>query len=290
MSTIQDLKYKFNNLDVFGKIIAINVVIFIIGLIFEALLRIDLFTYFELPSDIMDFLFQPWSLITYGFLHNGIFHVIFNMLFLYYLSRVTTNLFRSKMILNIYFLGIICGGLAFLAFNNLMPASFFSGKGILVGASAGVSALLLFVAAYMPNSEIRLFNAFTVKWKHIAMVFVGFDLIKMLLGLNQGGYVAHFGGYFLGYIYATQLTKGTDIGTGFERMMDTVVSWFKPKSKLKTVHKNKTKSATSRKTKNASDTLSKQKKIDAILDKISKSGYESLTADEKAFLFKVGKD
>ncbi|WP_179018662.1 rhomboid family protein [Winogradskyella forsetii] len=290
MSTIQDLKYKFNNLDVFGKIIAINVVIFIVGLIFEALLRIDLFTYFELPSDVMDFLFQPWSIITYGFLHNGIFHVIFNMLFLYYLSRVTTNLFRSKMILNIYLLGIICGGLAFLAFNNLMPASFFSGKGILVGASAGVSALLLFVAAYMPNSEIRLFNAFNVKWKHIAMVFVGFDLIRMLSGLNQGGYVAHFGGYLLGYIYATQLTKGTDIGAGFERMMDRIVSWFKPKSNLKTVHKNKTKRTTSRKTKTGSEALSKQKKIDAILDKISKSGYESLTADEKAFLFKVGKD
>ena len=290
MSTFQDLKYKFNNLDVFGKIIAINVVVFIIGLVFKSLLRFDVFSYFELPSGIMDFLFQPWSLITYGFLHNGLLHLAFNMLFLFYLTRVTTNLFRPKMVLNIYFLGIICGGLAYLAFTNLMPTSFFAGKGVLVGASAGVSALLLFVAAYMPNSEIRLFNAFNVKWKHIAMVFIGLDLFRLMLGLNQGGYIAHFGGYILGYIYATKLLKGTDIGTGFERTMDSFMSWFKPKSNLKTVHRTKTKSTSVRKTNKESDAITKQKKIDAILDKISKSGYESLTSDEKAFLFKAGKD
>lgn len=290
MSTIQDLKYKFNNLDVFGKIIAINVVVFIVGLVFSSLLRFNLFTYFELPSGIMDFVFQPWSLITYGFLHNGLLHLTFNMLFLFYLSRVTTNLFRPKMILNIYFLGIICGGLAYLAYANLMPTSFFEGSGVLVGASAGVSALLLFVAAYMPDSEIRLFNIFNVKWKHLAIVFVSLDLIRMFLGFNQGGYVAHFGGYLLGYVYATKLLKGTDIGKGFERTMDSFMNWFKPKSNLKTVHKNKAKRTTTSRTKNEPDALTKQKKIDTILDKISKSGYESLTADEKAFLFKVGKD
>lgn len=290
MSTFQDLKYKFNTLDVFGKIIAINVVVFIIALIFKSLLRFDVFSYFELPSGIMDFIFQPWSIITYGFLHSGLLHLAFNMLFLYYLSRVTTNLFRPKMILNVYFLGIISGGLAYLAFTNLMPTSFFAGKGVLVGASAGVCALLIFVAAYMPNSEIRLFNAFNVKWKHMAMVFIGLDVFRLMLGLNQGGYIAHFGGYLLGYIYATKLLKGTDIGTGFERTMDSFMSWFKPKSNLKTVHKTTSKRTSASKAKTPSDALNKQKKIDAILDKISKSGYESLTADEKAFLFKAGKD
>ena len=291
MSTIQDLKYKFSNLDVFGKIIAINVVVFIIGLVFQSLLRIDVFNYFELPSGFMDFIVQPWSLITYGFLHNGLLHLAFNMLFLYYLSRLTTNLFRHKMVLNIYFLGIICGGLAYLGYTNLTPDSFFKGNGVLVGASAGVSALLLFVAAYMPNTEIRLFNSFNVKWKHVAMVIVGLDLFRMVFGINQGGYVAHFGGYLLGYFYATQLLKGSDIGTSFERTMDRVVSWFKPKSNLKTVHrKTAKKTTTSSKTKTTSNALNKQKEIDAILDKISKSGYESLTSDEKAFLFKAGKD
>ena len=264
--------------------------VFLVGLIFKSLLRFNLFGYFELPSDIMDFVFQPWSLITYGFLHNGLFHLAFNMLFLYYLSRMTMNLFRPKMVLNIYFLGIICGGVAYLAAANLLPLSFSGAKGILIGASAGVSAMLLFVAAYMPNSEIRLFGSFNVKWKHIAMVIVGLDLFRMMMGLNQGGYIAHFGGYLLGYFYATNLLKGNDIGIGFERMMDSFMSWFKPKSPLKTVHKSKTKSTRKTKTKSSSDAVDKQKKIDAILDKISKSGYESLTSDEKAFLFKVGKD
>ena len=290
MSTFNDLKYKFKNLDVFGKIITINVVVFFIGLVFKSLLRFNLFTYFELPSGIMDFIFQPWSLITYGFLHNGLFHVAFNMLFLYYLSQVTTNLFRSKMILNIYFLGIIFGGLAYLGYSNLLPSSMVDSNGILVGASAGVSALLLFVAAYMPNSEIRLFNMFNVKWKHVAMVIVGLDLFRMISGMNQGGYVAHLGGYILGYVYATQLVKGSDIGTGFERTMDKFMNLFKPKSNLKTVHKNKSKGSTVNKTKKTTNTLDKQKKIDIILDKISKSGYESLTSEEKSFLFKIGKD
>ncbi|WP_179319524.1 rhomboid family protein [Winogradskyella helgolandensis] len=289
MSAIQDLKYKFKNLDVFGKIIAINVVVFIVGLIFKSLLRFNLFSYFEMPSDIMDFLFQPWSIITYGFLHNGLLHLAFNMLFLYYLSRLTMNLFRPKMILNIYFLGIICGGLAYLAFANLVPANFYGVNGVLVGASAGVSALLLFVAAYMPNTEIRLFNSFNVKWKHIAMVIVGLDLFRLMIGLNQGGYIAHFGGYLLGYIYATKLLKGTDIGSGFERSMDTVMSWFKPKSNLKTVYRKTEKKDYAGKTKDEFNAFNNQKKIDLILDKISKSGYESLTAEEKEFLFRAGK-
>ncbi len=290
MSTLQNLKYKFNNLDIFGKIIAINVVLFIVNLLFSRVLKLSLFDYFVLPSDIMNFIVQPWSLLTYGFIHNGFFHVAFNMLFLYYLSRVLVNLFRPKMILNVYFLGIIFGGLAYLIVANLIPTNFFGARGILLGASAGVSALLLFVAAYMPNSEIRLFNAFNVKWKHIALVIVGLDLFRMLLGFNQGGYLAHFGGYLLGYLYATRLQKGKDIGEGFEKMMDTFVSWFKPKSNLKTVHRKKEKSGYAGKTKKEFDSFNKQKRIDLILDKISKSGYESLTAEEKEFLFKVGKD
>lgn len=291
MKTLNDLKYKFNTLDIFGKLIAVNVIAYLIYFLFTRLLKFSLFDYFVLPSDIMDFILQPWSLVTYGFLHNGFFHMAFNMLFLFYLSRALVNLFRVKMILNVYILGIICGGLAYLTVANLVPTNFFGAKGILIGASAGVSALLLFVAAYMPDSQIRLFNTFNVKWKHIAMVIVGLDLIRMLMGFNQGGYVAHFGGYLLGYFYAVKLQKGTDIGTGFENLMDRFAGLFKSKSSLKTVHRTKTSKAKNNiKNKSELNTLDKQKKIDAILDKISKSGYESLSAKEKEFLFKVGKD
>ncbi|WP_422105213.1 rhomboid family intramembrane serine protease [Winogradskyella sp.] len=288
MNTFQSLKYRYNNLDVFGKIITINIIVFILDVALSSIFRLTVVKYFVMPSGFGDFILQPWSLITYGFLHSGIWHLLFNMLFLFYLSSAASNLFRTKMVLNIYLLGIISGGLAYLAFSNILPTSIVGfQKGIMVGASAGVSALLMFIAIYMPDSQIRLFNTFNVKWMHIAIFFVSIDVIRILMGVNQGGYIAHVGGYLLGYSYAANLKKGKDIGVGFERLMDTIMSWFKPKSNLKTVHRKPSRAP---KAKGSSDTNDKQKKIDAILDKISKSGYDSLTAKEKKFLFEASKD
>ncbi|MDO1500043.1 rhomboid family intramembrane serine protease [Winogradskyella maritima] len=290
MNGTSDLKYKFNRLDAFGKIIVINAVLFILNLILVNVLRIDwLSRYFSLPSELSNFIFQPWSILSYGFLHADFFHVIFNMLFLFYFSRTIVNLFKERLALNIYFLGILSGGMFFITFANLLPVSLGFG-GTLIGASAGVSAMLMFIAVYMPNSEIRLFNIITVKWRHIAMGFVAYDLIRILMGVNVGGLMSHFGGYFLGYLYASRLAKGTDIGKGFERMADNVASWFKPKSNLKTVHRKSQPKRSTTANKGTSSALDKQKQIDEILDKISKSGYDSLSAKEKEFLFKAGKD
>lgn len=291
MSKIEDLKYKYNNLDVFGKLIVINVIVYIIGFLLRLFKLSSITSFFMLPSGFWDFIIQPWSIITYGFLHAGFWHLVFNMLMLFYLSRVAGNLFRHKMVLNIFFLGVISGGALYLGIANLWPNDFFgASRGVLVGASAGVSALLLFVATYQPYATIRLFNTFTVKWQHIAIFFVVLDVGRLLLGINQGGYLAHVGGYILGYFYATQLQKGNDIGLGFEKLMDRFMNLFKPKSNLKTVHRKNRKSSYTKKTKTDSNPLNKQKQIDAILDKISKSGYDSLTAKEKEFLFKAGKD
>ncbi|MBC2845743.1 rhomboid family protein [Winogradskyella flava] len=292
MNTIQNLKYKYNMLDVFGKIITINIIVFICDVLVSSLLKLNVVKYFVLPANFGDYIWQPWSLLTYGFLHADIWHLLFNMLFLFYLSRTASNLFRTKMVLNIYFLGIIFGGLAYLAVSNLMPTNFFGTKnGIMVGASAGVSALLMFIAIYMPQSQIRLFNTFNVKWMHIAIFFVVMDVFRLMLGINQGGYIAHIGGYLLGYYYAAQLAKGKDIGLGFERIMDSVASWFKPKSNLKTVHRSKSKTVNKQThSKKDSAKSEKQKQIDTILDKISKSGYDSLTSKEKEFLFKASKE
>jgi len=290
MSLFNDLKYKYNNLNTFGKIIAINAIVFLVNILLNAFKVGWLFTYFSLPSDFWDFLLQPWSIITYGFLHNGIFHILFNMLLLFYLSNVAANVFREKLVLNVYFLGVITGGALFLTVVNLWPTNYFASPGV-VGASAGVAALLAFVPTYLPDSEIRLFT-FTIKWKYIALAFIAFDVIRLVSGQNQGGYVSHLGGYLLGYMYASQLQKGTDIGTGFERLMDRFVNLFRPKSTLKTVYRKspKTKAKTAKRTKSPSQTLNKQQRIDAILDKIGKSGYDSLTAEEKEFLFKAGKE
>jgi membrane associated rhomboid family serine protease len=289
MNSFKDLKYRFNTFNAFEKIIVINGIVFIVGALIGVFGRTsDPLYLLKLPVDFFDFILKPWTLITYGFAHYGFFHVLFNLLILYYISRMLLNLFRPKMALNIYLLGIISGGLAFLFVYNVLPSQFLKPTGGLVGASAGIRALIIFLGVYMAETEVRLFM-FNIKLKYIALVLVAMDILG-LFTWNQGGNVAHLGGALLGYLYATRLRQGKDIGEGFERLMDTVMSWFQPKSTLKTVHRKKSKGPFAGKTKDEFNSFNKQKKIDLILDKISKSGYESLTSDEKEFLFRSGKD
>jgi len=203
------------------------------------------------------------------------------------------NLFSPKMALNIYFLGAISGGLLYMLCYTLFP-SVFGVSARLVGASAAIRALLIFLCAYMPNQDVRFFT-FNIKLWYVGLAIVIIDVIGVVAGLNDslgntGGNLAHLGGALLGYLYAKQLVKGNDIGKGFERLMDRIASWFSKKEKtpLKTVHKNKSKVGGY--TKGDFDSFNKQKQIDVILDKISKSGYDSLTTQEKEFLFRAGKD
>jgi len=197
------------------------------------------------------------------------------------------NVFSTKLSLTIYFMGILVGGLLYLLVYNILPQSYSIHVGSLVGASAGVRALLIFICAYMPYKEARFFMI-TIKLWHIGLAIVILDVIG-LFSVNQGGNVAHLGGNLLGYFYATQLQKGIDIGKGFGRFMDSIANLFKARSPLKTVHKSNKKPYAGR-NKNEFSEFNKQKRIDLILDKISKSGYESLTKEEKEFLFKAGKD
>lgn len=276
----QDIKEKLSRLNVLEKIIVINVVIFLIGLVFSQLL-----VWLELPSAFGKFIFKPWTIITYTFVHYNWLHMGLNMLWLYFLARMFLNLFSSKMALNIYFLGAIFGGILYLLFYDFLPES--QTNVPLVGASASVRALLIFICAYMPNKEVRVIT-FNIKLWYIGAAILAIDILG-LFGGNGGGALAHLGGVLLGYLYAKQLTKGNDIGKGFEKLMDAIVSFFKfkKKSPLKTVHKNKSKVGGY--TKADFSEFNNQKKIDVILDKISKSGYDSLTAEEKDFLFRAGK-
>lgn len=282
-----DLKEKLTHLNVLEKIIGINLVIFLIGMLLSVVLKTESSLYWlELPKELGEFIFKPWSIITYGFTHYGFFHLLFNMMVLYFVSQMMLNLFSPKLTLNIYFLGIIFGGLFFLLVYNVLPASSLKPATALVGASAGVRALLIFLCAYMPNTQVRVI-LFNIKLWHLGLVLVAFDVIG-LFGANQGGGIAHLGGVALGYFYAIQLKKGTDIGKGFEKLMDSVISLFQRShtSPLKTVHKRKS-STVAGHNKSEFKEFTKQKQIDLILDKISKSGYESLTEEEKAFLFKA---
>ncbi|RLD29522.1 MAG: rhomboid family intramembrane serine protease [Bacteroidetes bacterium] len=286
-----DIKDKLKRLSAFEKIIALNIVVYVVGWLLFQIQSIDRessLIWLALPKDFFDFILKPWSILTYGFAHIDLWHLFINLLILYFVGRSFSNLFNIKLSLNVYFLGILFGGLAYMLVYTLFPNSILKNAGPLVGASAGVRAALIFLCAYMPNKEMRLVTI-NIKLMYIGFVLVALDILG-LFGINSGGNVAHLGGDLLGYFYAVQLKKGTDIGKGFERFIDSISSFFskaKP-SNLKTVHKSKKKGFAGH-TKQEFDEFNKQKQIDIILDKISKSGYESLSKEEKAFLFRSGK-
>jgi len=288
--TKNDLLHKYKTLNVAEKLIAINLVIFIFFGLTSFLFKITfLFDWFELSKETATVIGKPWSIITYSFLHKGLLHFLVNMVMLYYVSKLFFSRFKSKTFLNVYLLGAILGGFLFLLSYNLFPVFNNSQSRGLVGASASVMAVLIFICSSLPQMEVSVFS-FKIKLWQLGAFFVFLDLAQIPIG-NSGGHIAHLGGALFGYIYATQLKKGNDIGGGFGRLLDTIVSWFsfKKKSKLKTVHKTKAERRSADKTVHQKKRI-KQEQIDAILDKISKSGYESLSKEEKAFLFQAGKE
>ncbi|WP_298312955.1 rhomboid family intramembrane serine protease [uncultured Aquimarina sp.] len=297
MSQIDDLKLKFKRFTIIEKLIVINIVVFVsfyllntFAFLFNASSGF-LMDWFVFPKEFSSFLTQPWSIVTYAFLHSGLWHIASNMIILYFSGRYFVSYLTGKRVLTVYFLGAVFGALFFMLSYNFFPA--FSGTGDvpLLGASASVMAILIATATYIPNMSIRLMFIGSIKFWWIAAFFVIMDLIQIPAS-NAGGHIAHLGGALFGYLYASQLKKGNDIGSWFEKLMDGVVSLFKPrkKSPLKTVHKAKKPRNTAKTTTSSTTKNPNQAQIDAILDKISKSGYDSLTKQEKDFLFKAGKD
>ena len=293
--TTNDLSYKFKMANIVVKLIVINVVVWLGLMLLEWALNMGpvLTRWLSLPTDLGRLLIQPWSLLSYAFLHAGFFHIFWNMLILYWFGQIVLNLFTEKRFLTVYLLGALAGGVLYVLAYNLFPVLITS-SAYLVGASAAVRAVMIFIATYSPNTEVRIIF-FNVKLWHIGVFVVLMDLIQLPTSGNAGGLLAHLGGALFGFVYATQLAKGNDIGAWWERLADTFVGWFKSKpkqpkkAKMKTVYKNESRTnsgyATSRMSRSE-----QQKRIDTILDKISKSGYESLSKEDKDFLFKAGKE
>ena len=286
-----NLAYQYKMASVLVKLIVINVAVFLfisLGSFFFSIDPRHLSRWFVLGDDFDTLLFRPWTLITYSFLHFGFFHILFNMLWLYWFGQFVLNLFTGKRLLTIYLLGALFGGLLFVLSYNFFPI-FEDKRGFLIGASGAVTAIMIFIATYTPNTEVRIFT-FNIKLWHIALFLFLFDLVRIPTSGNAGGLMAHVGGAIFGFVYATQLAKGNDIGKWFENFMDWIANLFKPRAKkpFKKVHR--TTQPTSQRSKTKEAKSDHQIKVDGILDKIGKSGYESLTKEEKDFLFKAGKD
>lgn len=290
---------RYNNAHV--QLIIINVVIFLVlGLlyVFAKLSQTpEIFTavydHFTLPSALGEFIKQPWTLFTYSFAHYfdythgdvGVFHILMNMLVFYWFGRLFVEYLGSDKLIALYILGGLAGGLLYMLLYNTLPL-FAERQGHLVGASAAVYAVVIAVATLLPNYTFFLMFLGPVKIKYIA----GFYLVISFLGSvgsNAGGDIAHLGGALIGFIYMKQLQAGVNWG-GWVTL---TIEWFKdllrPKPKVKVSYRSEKK--TTVKTTAGGKPLVSQDELDAILDKISAGGYESLTKDEKEKLFNASK-
>ena len=285
MNLLDNLRYRIATFSIAEKIILINVLCFVLPMLLNTiffLLKIPSGVYMnwlQLSPKFDTFITRPWTLISYSFIHSGFFHLLWNMLLLFYSGRLLLNLFSDKIFINNYFLGVIAGGIIFVLSYSLFPVF----KGTyppMIGASAGVMSVFIFICTYTPEQEIRVLF-FNVKLKYIGIVFFFFDVIQIPYG-NAGGHLAHIGGALLGFSYARQLVNGRDFGSGFEKVWQYLII----KKQLKTVYKSPNKERFNKANKNGDNS---QIKIDAILDKISKSGYDSLSKEEKDYLFEAGK-
>ena len=276
MNLINRAYSRFLLLNIAEKLIVINILFFLFpylinGIIFlfgqQALINLN---FLKLSPEFSKIIVQPWSIVTYSFIHGGFGHILWNMLLLYFSSQFFFNLFSKQKFINTYFLGVIFGGILFVFSYHIFPV--FKGLNVnLIGSSAGVMAVIIFICTYTPDQEIRILF-FNLKLKYIGIILITINVIQLPSG-NAGGNIAHLGGALFGFLYAFNLKKGIDIANGFE----TFLNYF---SKLFIVEKKEKKYINGN---------IKQKKIDEILDKINKSGYDSLTKEEKDFLFKAGK-
>ena len=265
------LKYSLSVMGQLQKLIVINIIFFIIPLLLNTFLwlfelkDISIIDYFVVEADLMSLIFKPWSLITYGFLHGSFSHLFWNMIMLFYFGNILVNYFGDKRLLNVFFNGILFGGIIYIISYNLFPV--FTGvSSKMIGSSAGVMAILFYITSYNPNHTIRFFFV-NIKLLYIAVFLLLMDIIQIPVE-NSGGHIAHLGGALIGFLMFRSF-KGIDF-------VD-IYTNFSTKKNNKKIKRNKTFSGSN----------FDQKKIDSILDKISESGYESLTKEEKNYLFKA---
>ena len=293
MGLREDIASFYHQGDATTRLVLVNVFVFLAFMLAETLgylLQVPLGPWISpwlaLPSSLSTLLTRPWTLFTYMFFHEGFWHLVFNMVGLFFAGRMLSTFFTGRKIWTLYLLGGLTGGLLYILLYNVAPA--FAGQvGISNnrGASAGVMALIIGLAAYTPNMPVRLFFVLEVRLWILAAAFVLLDLASIPRG-NAGGHLAHLGGALFGYFWGTRMRQGTDIGTWFESLADSLINLFKskPKTKLKPVYRSSKPAA------QPAQKPGHQARLDEILDKISKSGYDSLSKEERDFLFKMGQD
>ena len=232
--------------------------------------------YLSLPAYLPKLLTRFWTPFTYMFMHAGILHILFNMLWLYWFGQIFEEYLGKKRTLGLYIMGGLAGAFLFVLSFNTIPAFTHANAAylsVMVGASASIMAIIVATATLLPDYTISLILIGPVRLKWLALFFVIIDFLGVS-GLNAGGEISHLGGALLGYLYINQLQKGND-------WIGNIAKLFKTRPKLKVVSKN---------TSGSSSAVPRQEEIDVILDKISRSGYDSLSKQEKEILFRASNE
>lgn len=287
MNILDDLKLQYKLGGIAMRVIYWNIACFLISLVFFYQYSGGGFDYpnwLALSSDPQVFMFKPWTLLTYAFFHGSFLHLFFNMIVLNFASQLFLTFFTQKQYLGVYVLGAIFSGIIFTLSYYVLNIS-----APIVGASAAIMAVLAAVTTYQPLMRVRLMFVGSVKLWHVTAVILILDLMQLRLD-NTGGHISHLAGALFGFIYMKSLQNGTDLSVVISKILDFFTNLFKksPSTPFTKVHKNY-KKPTEKVTSRIVTKDKTQQQIDEILDKISQSGYDCLTKEEKEFLFKAGK-
>ncbi|MBB3188555.1 rhomboid family protein [Microbacter margulisiae] len=287
MPYFDDIRNRFQHETMLKKLLYINIAIFLLAQITIISLRLfnsdgtEWLAYAEVPSSLPLLAMRPWTLLTYMFLHVGFLHILFNLLCLFWFGQLFLLYFSQKHLLGVYLLGGFAGALFYIGAYNLFPYfAIVRENSFLLGASASIMAIIVAVATHVPNFEVPLWLFGKVRLKYIAV----FTLIISILGVssnNAGGEFAHLGGALIGFIFAKRFHAGKDLTKGINKLIDGIITLFKPRPKrVKMTYTRAKTDAFYNKQQHDNE-----KEIDVILDKIKRSGYDSLSAEEKKKLF-----
>jgi membrane associated rhomboid family serine protease len=266
------------NVAVFLIISVVSIIAFLLN---NQTIPVKVIDLLSVPASLSALLVRPWTVITYMFTHKDIWHILFNMLWLYWFGRIFLEYLDQRKLVAVYLLGGICGAIVYVLSFNIFPV--YQGiinESVAIGASASVMAIVIAIAAYVPNYTINLLFIGRIRIIYVALVI--FILTSAVdFSVNSGGKLAHIGGALFGYLFTLNIKKGRDIGRGINRIIDFFATLFKPRKKMKVTYKKPATEYDYNKLK-----TERQARINQILDKISKGGYDSLTKEEKEILFK----
>ena len=302
---------SFFKASMLNKLLGINIAVYLlisIAGIFTFLFGLDVVTeqtrisaaeyfcndFLAVPAALSKLLWRIWTPITYMFVHFDFWHILGNMLWLYFMGQMFLMVFDNKQLVGTYILGGLSGALLYVLSYNLFPVFQMSMPySTCVGASAAVTAIVIAICVMRPNMEIRIFGIIPMTLKWLGIIYIGFDLLQ-ITGSNAGGHIAHLGGAIFGALFAWQYTQGKDLTKWLNNLIDKIVTIL-PTQSASGGKKQKMRVVYNDSARDMSDSdfnrmkAENQKRMDEILDKISQSGYQSLTKEEKEFLFKMGR-